>query len=127
MCMKNKAMIIFSLTALLMFSQYALPNSFADSNNATTYSVSDLNATSSASFIPPVIVQSSSDTSPDSSTVQTVVTQSVPAQPDTVQPIANQNQFQFNQFQFNQFQFNQFLHNHLLFSQLLINQFRFNQ
>ncbi len=90
MCMKNKAMIIFSLTALLMFSQYALPNSFADSNNATTYSVSDLNATSSASFIPPVIVQSSSDTSPDSSTVQTVVTQSVPAQPDTVQPIANQ-------------------------------------
>ncbi|MGA9230131.1 MAG: hypothetical protein WBV92_08260, partial [Nitrosotalea sp.] len=91
--MKNKAMIIFSLTALLMFSQYALPNSFADSNNATTYSVSDLNATSSASFIPPVIVQSSSDTSPGSSTVQAVSTQSVPVQAVTTQPIPVQSAY----------------------------------
>ncbi|MDR3782787.1 MAG: hypothetical protein P4K92_05740, partial [Candidatus Nitrosotalea sp.] len=82
--MKNKAMILFAFTALLMFSQYAFPNSFADNNTATAYSVSYLNATSTAS-ITPATYQSSSDTSSSSSTVQAVATQ-----PATVQAVATQ-------------------------------------
>ncbi|MGI0059577.1 MAG: hypothetical protein ACREBJ_07390, partial [Nitrosotalea sp.] len=78
--MNTKVLILFSFTALLMFSQYALPNSFAADSSA-----SDLNATSSTT--PSVPVQSvsdsstpsvvqSSDASSDSSTVP-----SVPVQP----------------------------------------------
>ncbi len=62
-----------------MFSQYALPNSFADNTNATTYSVSDVNATVTPA-IQSVAYQSSSGTSSGSSSVQPVPVQSVSTQ-----------------------------------------------
>jgi len=79
--MNTKVLILFSFTALLMFSQYALPNSFADD------SASDLNATA-ASSVPvqsvsdsstqPVV--QSSDASSDSSTAPSVPVQVAPVQ-----------------------------------------------
>jgi len=82
-----------------MFSQYAFPNSFADNTNATTYSVSSVNATATPA-IQSVAYHSSSDTSSGSSAVQAVATQSAPVQsvstqssntqPSTVQAVSSQ-------------------------------------
>jgi len=86
--MNNKVILFFVFTALLMFSQYTFPNSFADSVNATTYSVSDVNTTATP-VIQSVAYQSSLGTS-GSSAVQAVATQSVATQSAPVQAVAVQ-------------------------------------
>ena len=72
-----------------MFSQYAFPNSFADNTNATTYSVSNVNATATPA-IQSVAYQSSSDTSSGSSAVQTVTTQTITTQSAPIQTVSTQ-------------------------------------
>ncbi|MDE1817169.1 MAG: hypothetical protein KGI19_01035 [Thaumarchaeota archaeon] len=93
--MNTKVLILFSFTALVMFSQYALPNSFADNSGA-----SDLNATSSAiPSVPvksvsdspaPVTDQSSSNASSDSSASTPVPVQSVSATTSSIPPVIDQ-------------------------------------